>query len=64
MFLLNLSHQNKVKKTATNYMDQYLIWNSFFSYMGLTGTNSTLRLQNVGKHIKMHFIFFFNYMNK
>ena len=39
-------------------MDQHLIQNSFFSYMGLTGTNSTWRLQNVGKHIKMVFIYF------
>ena len=46
-------------------MDQHLIQNSFFSYMGLTGTNSTWRLQNVGKHIKMVFIYlFFNDMNK
>lgn len=57
MFLLSLNHQNTIK-TATNYMDQHLIWNSFFSYMGLTGTNTTRRLQHVGKHIKMLFIYF------
>lgn len=34
----------QLRNTTADYMNQHLIWNSFFSCMGLAGTNITPKI--------------------